>query len=238
MKEKKINGYQKFQKKNNKAHFQFNLLMNLIFLFPFFSTSKKYIWKLYNAYSEIHLVINEPGDQMVLSNSFYKDPSDVIVNGESKKNICNRVCYLEENFNNITLVFNEDIESCEMMFNGINNMTEIDLSDFDTSKSTNMRSMFNGCTKLEKINFGNIKTSMVKNMENLFLDCKNLKSIDVSNFDTSQVTIMAGMFSHCEAIKYIDASNFKTSRVSAMKDMFAYTYNLISVNVSGFETSN
>ena len=228
MKEK-LHGYQKFQTKNNKAHFQFNLLMNLIFLFPFFSTSKNYIWKLYNAYSEIHLVINEPGDQMILSNAFYKDPSDVIINGESKKNICNRVCYLEGNYNNITLVFNEDIVSCEMMFNDINNMTEIDLSKFDNSKSTNMRSMFNGCTKLEKINFGNIKTSLVKNMENLFLDWKNLTFIDVSKFDTSQVTTMEGMFSHCETIKYIDASNFKTSAVLKMNDMFAYTSKLISM---------
>ena len=55
-----------------------------------------------------------------------------------------------------------------MMFDGLDNIKEIDISDFDASKVTSMKYMFNGCKNLEKINFGNIKTSLVTNMENLF----------------------------------------------------------------------
>ena len=210
---KKLNVYSFLRNKRNKYYFYFFSLLNinLLILFSFFSSSKNHFRALFNAGSKIHLVINSKNEQNILSSLFYKDPSDIIVNGISKKESCNRICYLEQNYNNITLIFDDDIESCEMMFDGLNNIKEIDLSDFDSSKVTSMKNMFKDCKQLEKINFGNIKTSLVRNMENLFATCEKLKSIDVSNFDTSQVTTMAGMFSSCKLIKYIDASNFQTS---------------------------
>ena len=54
------------------------------------------------------------------------------------------------------------------MFKGLTNIIEIDLSNLDTSKVTNMSYMFVVCSDLGKINFGNINTSLVNNMENLF----------------------------------------------------------------------
>ena len=74
-------------------------------------------------------------------------------------NSCKKFCELPNGLNNITLVFNEEIDSCESMFEGLNNIKVIDLSNFDFSKVTNMDSMFNECNGLENINFGNINTS-------------------------------------------------------------------------------
>ena len=232
---KKLNGYLKFL---IKKIIPYHLLFNLIFLFSCFSIQEKYntIFKNYN--SEIHLIINRVGNQKILSNSFYKDPLDIIVNNISKKNSCNRTCTLEENYNNITLIFEDPIVSFENMFDGLDNIKEVDLSNFDSSKVTSMAPMFRECKNIEKINFGNINTSSVINMERLFLSCTKLTSIDVFNFDTSQVTTMKSMFARCNSIKTIDTSNFNTSKVEIMFDMFAYCYELISVNVSNLNTSN
>ena len=234
---KKIKNNRKYKNKNFK-HFISHFLLNSIFLFSLFSFSKTQHRILYNDNSQIHLVINGNGNQNILSNSFYTNPSDVIVNNISKKNVCSKQCELEEDINYITLIFEEEIYSCENMFNGLSNITEINLTNFDTSKVTSMKSMFNSCNNLEKITFGNINTSSVNDMEALFLNCVNLKSIDVSNFDTSQVTNMNNMFSSCESLRIIDASNFKTSKATNLEDMFAYCFQLILVNISNFDTSN
>ena len=159
------------------------------------------------------------------------------MNGISIKNFCGKQYNLTENYNNVTIIFEEQIESCENMFNNIANITEVDFSKFDFSKVTNMKSMFKGCTSLEKVNFGYVNTSSVESMEELFYECKNLKSIDVSKFDTSKVTTMKRLFSNCETIKSIDVSNFDTSKVEDMLDTFAYCYELTSLNASSFDTS-
>ena len=124
------------------------------------------------------------------------------------------------------------------MFNGLNNLLEIDLSDFDFSKIKSMNSMFKDCINLRNIYFGNIDTSSVEDMSLFLFNCKSLSSINLSNFDTSLVTTMQQMFSYCENIRSIDASSFNTSKVTIMFDLFAYCYRLVSVNVSSFDTSN
>ena len=45
------------------------------------------------------------------------------------------------------------VVSCNNMFYGCRNLTELDLSDFDTSKVTTMTNMFGGCEALQTLNF-------------------------------------------------------------------------------------
>ena len=156
--------------------------------------------------SKIHLVVNGTGNINILSNSFYKEPSEVIVNGVSKGETCKKICSFEEGENNVTLIFEEQINSLKYIFSGCENIKEIDLSEFDFSNILNMDSMFKQCINLEKINFGNIDTSKVEDMRSLFYNCSKLTSIDVSNFDTSQVTNMGRMFYGCNSLESIDVS--------------------------------
>ena len=234
---KKINDHWKLRSKSIN-YINLHFLLNLMFLFSFFSFSKKHVRIMPNYNSEIYLTINGNGNQNVLSSSFYIDPSDVIVNGVSKKGVCNKICELEDDVNSITLVFEEDITTCENMFNGLSNIKEINLSNFDTSKVTSMESMFDSCINLEKIIFGNINTSSVNNMIRVFASCQSLKSVDLSNFDTSEVLSMSEMFSRCGSLRIIDASSFRTPKVQNLVDIFAYCKQLITVNVSNFDTSN
>ena len=135
---------------------------------------------LNNYISEIHLVIKGNGTQNILYNNFNTNPSEVIVNGISKGNTCQKTCDLDEDINNVTIKFEEQIISCYHMFYQLENIIEIDLSNFDTSKVNNMKRMFGECKNLEKINFGNINTSSVENMDSLFYQCEKLISIDLS----------------------------------------------------------
>ena len=215
------------------------LILIFILQFPNFSKSEFYQQSfLKNFNSEISLLIIGKNKRQILGSSFTIIPSDISVNGVSKKDSCSKTCEMDSDLNNVTLIFNEQIDTCAHMFESNENLKEIDLSKFDASKVNSMLAMFNGCTNLEKINFGNINTSLVKNMKELFQNCKKLIYIDISKFDTSNVQTMYRMFGFCESIKYLDVSNFNTKNVIDMFDIFAYCYKLVALNASGFDTSN
>ena len=108
-----------------------------------------YFFFIPSSTSEIHLNIEEKWEQMILNVLFHAKPSKVFVN-DIFIDSCKKTCQLNGEINNITLIFDEEIDSCENMFNNLQNITFIDLSGFDTSKVTNMHSMFFNCTNLKK----------------------------------------------------------------------------------------
>ena len=192
--------------------------------------------KLINFSSEIHLLVLGSGNQSILNNSFYLEPSEVIVNGISS-NLCKKFCELDYEENNVTLYFNETVESCYSMFYQMNNIKRIDLSNFDFSSVTDISHMFRGCTSLEKINFGNANTSSVQNMVRVFHNCSKLTSLNLSSFETSSVKSMEGMFYHCAELTSIDLSNFNTKNVKSLRLFFYKCEKLTSVDLSNFDTS-
>ncbi len=186
--------------------------------------------------SKITLTIAGGGDQPILNDLFYTEPSNVLVNDESKDD-CKKTCNLSSGkINTIILEFSGEINLCENMFNNLTNITTIDLSEFDASKVTSMKAMFQDCANLTSINFGSINTSSVKYMSYLFLNCIKLNPIDVSSLDTSSVTRMSFMFRSCESLTSLNASNFNTSNVEQMDDMFSYCRMLYVVDTSSFYT--
>ncbi len=135
---------------------------------------------------------------------------------------------------------NED--SSKMFFSGsdgrkIENILEIDLSSFDTSKVTNMRGMFYNLSNLTLLDLSNFDTSKVTNMSFMFRSVSNLTSLDLSNFDTSKVTNMQTMFNSMSNLTTLNLSSFDTSNVTDMSYMFALTPNLTSLDLSNFDTS-
>ena len=114
------------------------ILGNLItfFLFACVKISQaKYIF-LNEAISEIRLIIGA-GNRSILNDSFYLEPSKVIVNGIIK-NECKKFCQMEKEENNVSLFFNSTVESCQYMFYNSYNIKEIDFSNFDFSEVTLM----------------------------------------------------------------------------------------------------
>ena len=73
-------------------------------------------------------------------------------------------------------------------------LLEIDVSNFDTSKVTDMSRMFYDLRNITSLNLSNFNTSQVTTMNRMFSGMSNLTSLDLSNFDTSKVTTMYSMF--------------------------------------------
>ena len=124
------------------------------------------------------------------------------------------------------------------MFDRMTNLATLDLSNFDTSKVTNMRFMFSDIPNLTTLNLSNFDTSNVTNMGAMFRGVSNLTTLNLSNFDTSNVTNMGSMFFHASNLTTLNLSNFDTSKVMYMNSMFSDMYNLTALNLSSFDTSN
>ena len=73
-------------------------------------------------------------------------------------------------------------------------LLEIDASNFDTSKVTDMSRMFYDLRNITSLNLSNFDTSKVTTMNRMFSGMSSLTSLDLSNFDTSKVTTMGSMF--------------------------------------------
>ena len=123
------------------------------------------------------------------------------------------------------------------MFSYCSSLTSLNLSNFDTSKVTNMCGMFQDCSSLTSLNMSNFDTSKVTNMGGMFQNCSSLASLDLSKFDTSKVTDMSFMFSYCSSLTSLDLSKFDTSKVTDMQQMFGSCSSLTSLNLSNFDTS-
>ena len=73
---------------------------------------------------------------------------------------------------------------------------------------------------IEKLDLSNFNTSKVTNMINMFAYCSSLTSLDLSSFDTSNVMDMRGMFSGCSSLTSLDLNSFNTSKVTNILQMF------------------
>ncbi|EAC8464481.1 BspA family leucine-rich repeat surface protein [Listeria monocytogenes] len=122
---------------------------------------------------------------------------------------------------------------CSRLFSNVR-VTNLDLSNLDTSQVTDMNNMFFLC-KATSLDVSNFDTSNVTNMEFMFQQTA-ATSIDMSNFDTSNVTNMRYMFQGSPVIS-LDVSNFDTSNVTDMSGMF-YGSPATSLDLSNFDTSN
>ena len=222
--------------------YYFNIILKLYaikYLFIFFQIvfANNYQTKYYYFSSEIRLVINGTGEQKILNSSFNSEPSKVIVNGIVKES-CKKSCIFENEINNVTLYYNDSITSCDYMFSELNNIIEIDLSNFDFSYVKTMIGMFRYCMELKAVNLGDINSPSLTRSEDLFFHCEKLESINILNFNTCSVTIMCHIFFHCYSLKSIVFPEaFDTSNVVNMDAMFSHCKSLISLNLSSFDTS-
>jgi hypothetical protein len=123
-------------------------------------------------------------------------------------------------------------------WDGRGNLTNIDMSGFNTEKVKNMNYMFYELYKLTTLNLSNFNTSNVTKMRGMFMDLDSITGLDLSNFDTRNVTDMAQMFMGLDDLTSLDLSNFNTQNVTDMHQMFASTFKLATLNLSNFDTRN
>ena len=121
------------------------------------------------------------------------------------------------------------------MFNGCNSLFSLDLSNFDTSKTTSVNGMFYDCTKLTSVNFGNSGFQTVTDANNMFRKCKSIVNLDLSNFVGTNISYMNFAFSECTSLETIDLSNFANTKQISVSQMFYNCYKLNNVNMSSFD---
>ena len=124
------------------------------------------------------------------------------------------------------------------MFSGMSMLQTINLSSFNTTQQVrDMSNMFTYCASLTNLDMSNFDTSNVENMNYMFQDCNKIKKLDLRNFDTSKVTSMDGMFLRCYSLIEVNVSNFNTRNVISMTRMFENTRSLQVIDLSSFEIS-
>ena len=138
-----------------------------------------------NLQANITLKINGIGNKDIFTshsegkqyftNIYY--PNIIYINGE-KQSIINHTYYFNKNDNFVELIWNNTINYCGFMFYECTSISEINLSNFDTSNVTYMGAMFSGCSNLNSLNLSNFDTSNVTNMGYMFYGCSNLNSLN------------------------------------------------------------
>ena len=188
--------------------------------------------------AKISLKIKGVGESIILSDEFDNKyyPNKVYING-IKENIISNTYFFNQTDNFVELIWDDKLNNCEYMFYRCYKITEIDLSNFNTSNITSMLGIFYECSSLTSINLSNFDTSKVIDMYAMFYGCSSLISVDLTNFDTSQVTDMNGMFEECSSLTSLDLTNFDTSQVTDMNSMFYGCKSLTSLDLSIFNTS-
>ena len=114
-------------------------------------------------------------------------PNEVIINGISQDNI-NYTYYCNETENIVKLKYysQEDVNNVAInkcFFYTCSEVTEMDLTEFDTSQFVDMFAMFSDCYNLKSLKLNNFNTSSVIYMNLMFHRCLSLTSIDLSTFD-------------------------------------------------------
>ena len=171
---------------------------------------------------------------------YYTEPEKVYLNTDNSKMFLSE--FYDTRIKNILEIdlsnFNTSkVTNMNSMFQGMSNLTTLNLSNFDTSKVTDMNGMFCEVSNLATLNLSYFNTSKVTDMSYMFWRMRSLTSLNLSNFDTSQVMKMEYMFGSIENLTSLNLSNFDTSKVTNMNSMFSYMSSLTTLNLSNFNTS-
>ena len=212
----------------NKLSLQLKIMLFIIITLPFCNSNQK---------NEVTIKTKETGFIKILNDAFFNQfmPSEIKINDSPIREISNKYRLNEES--TIIITWNIDITSTSEMFYNCQYITEIDLSNFDSSQVIDMSSMFSCCRKLTILHLSNLDTSHVTNMGQMFSGCWELTTLDLSNFDTSKVENMNSIFMFCQKLISLDISSFNTQQVTDMGNMFNYCEKLSSLNLSNFDTS-
>ena len=233
-----------------------DIIIKYLFFYVFANASN-----VFNSY--IILKMRGIGEFSIYSETYTNTPDVIIINNKTIEEKINKYNFKQFD-NSVKLIWYSTITSCLSLFSGCSNIYEIDLSNFNTSKVSDISYMFNGCKQLYSLDISFLDVSKVRdirylfkgcssltyiNMSNFragslnyisyaFQSCTKLRSLDLSNFNTSKIISLRGLFEGCSSLTFLNLSNFDTSHVTRMQSIFCNCSSLISIDLSSFNTSN
>ena len=192
----------------------------------------------------LDIKVNEINNKIALFKKYESIGIDVYVNDKKINLIKNHNKRLidynfpEDGTYTFKMVFKDKMNDLRDFFEDNTHIISLDVSNFNTSKVSEMSHMFHRCKNLKEIKgINRFITNKVTNMEGMFSECEELEYLDLSNLDTSNIMNMDLMFNKCLKIKEIKGINkFITSKVRSMKAMFQYCLEIIRLDLSNFDT--
>ena len=151
------------------------------------------------------------------------------------------------------------------LFSNLNEVVDYNLSNLDTSFSSNLSYLFEynyALTTLnifnlnfenakyltrafahaesltEIIGIENIRTNNVISTEYMFLDCLELKSLNLSKWNTSNLQNPRGMFYDCHKLLYLDVSTWDVTNVTTLEKMFWECKKILQLDLSKWKTTD
>lgn len=132
-----------------------------------------------------------------------------------------------------------NVTDMQYMFGSCSNLKDIEIGNlFITPNVINMAGMFSYCEQLTNLDLSGFNTAKVTDMHDMFHNCMKLMTLNVQSFDTKEVTNMGSMFYNCSALTTLDVTSFNTSKVTDMSSMFNRCLTLTTLNVSSFDVGN
>ena len=203
------------------------LIYQFFLLLPIFSSenihrklaNKQYISAIYTGKGELRAVSR---DSWATPLSAYMTSSNITIDVSNNYSDVKITVKDDENENNITLVFQNDVKNLVNLFEDLGHIKKVDLSRFK-EKPEYISFMFYNCCNLEEVIFGNFDTSNVKSMYGMFYNTK-VTSLDLSRFNTTKVEDMRDMFYNCNLLKYLDLKNFDFSGIKCYVYYIWYIY--------------
>lgn len=116
------------------------------------------------------------------------------------------------------------ITTCRSAFSSMTNLKKVGKLK-NSSSVTSSYSMFSSCYALTEVDLSEFDTSNITDMQRMFRECSTLSFLDLSNFNTSKVTSMKQMFLNCPKLEtIIFGNNFtleKCTDGSSLESMFS-----------------
>ena len=135
-------------------------------------------------------------------------------------------------------VYGNDL--AQHLFYNLVNLEGVDLADFSTQYTTDVRAMFQGCSKMSSIDISSFDLTNIYVTADMFAECPSLAAITwplSSKFSSEQDIAMGGMFDGDSNLENIDLSCFDGCKIADSPRAFAGCSALKSIDVSEMDFS-
>lgn len=120
-----------------------------------------------------------------------------------------------------------------------NNITTLDLSDWDSKNITDMTLMFYQCKQLTKLNLGGkFNTENVAKVTKMFSTCTNLIELDLSQLNFNKLSNIQNMFESCSKLQTLKLGKFNAKVLTDTYRAFVACTQLKSLDLGNLDTKN
>ncbi len=134
--------------------------------------------------------------------------TDTITDASGLKKLFSNLLYVET-LHLEKLLANTTITDLSGFFQGLESVTGLFLSAWDTSNVTSMESTFANLLKLDRLDTTAWDTSNVTDMRATFYNCTSLHSLYLNKWNTSKVTTMNSMLVGANNLQYLNLDNWE-----------------------------